>query len=441
MLLKTLALVMGLSVLPVYAGGESGGGGDSLEERVDEIRADILTWINAGGSKSLVLPNDITHENYVSLMTDILQPKKVVLGFEESEINVGGVPKTCRGYISKENQRPHILCNIARFKGTGEAEQYRLIHHEYAGLVRIEKNDGAASDYAISSQLTDYLRRKTVLRLAVVKKEQNRNGFDPIQSLEEARALYVKRLEASGKRAQEIQEFRVKSEKVLQSLRDKSIDPTINEIVNGCADELEATIPKYAAQFDQSRLRTDKNFENKLQDIEKSINRFFEAEECTQCDEVIREQTLLASKDSILKALRDLTQDPDYIYSDRPRDFYWDVHKRDCSFRKLFNIEQDKQTQDLRHSSGSTYSESLTLEEILSGKYDKALQFLGKNGPIKVERTARKLGTKPYSKFNGKKIKMVMIYDSSIFDGYSEVEFPEFGNPIHLIEGGLNENK
>jgi len=42
-----------------------------------------------------------------------------------------------------------------------------LIHHEYAGLAGIEKNDGAASDYEISDQLTDFLEKTSVLRLAV----------------------------------------------------------------------------------------------------------------------------------------------------------------------------------------------------------------------------------------------------------------------------------
>jgi hypothetical protein len=50
---------------------------------------------------------------------------------------------------------------------TSEAGQYRLIHHEYAGLARIEKNYGSASDYEFSNQITNYLEHQTVLKLAL----------------------------------------------------------------------------------------------------------------------------------------------------------------------------------------------------------------------------------------------------------------------------------
>lgn len=168
-----LALVL-LST-PIFAGTESGGGGDASEERVNEIRSDLLSWLKSGGAKGLVLPAELSYEEYYSEMKDILGPQKVVVGFVESEVLVDSVAKTCRGYISKNDSRPHILCNIARFKNTTEADQYKLIHHEFAGLALVEKNEGAASDYSISSQITDFLTRQTVLRLAVKRKAINGN--------------------------------------------------------------------------------------------------------------------------------------------------------------------------------------------------------------------------------------------------------------------------
>ena len=160
-------------------GAIAGGGGDASEERVSEIRADILTWINKGGAKGLVLPQSISYGEYESKMKEILEPKKVVVGFVEQDdennpelqVSVNGVPKTCRGFISEVDFKHHILCNISRFKSTSESEQYKLIHHEYAGLVNIENNDEAASDYEVSSQLTSFLARQTVLKLAVKKME------------------------------------------------------------------------------------------------------------------------------------------------------------------------------------------------------------------------------------------------------------------------------
>lgn len=170
-----LLLIYSTTFANTSGGAIAGGGGDAMELRVDEIRADILSWIKKGGAKGLKLPSEISYDLYVSKLTRILQPKFVVIGFvekdddsnEELQVNVNGTPKTCRGFLSKQDLMPHILCNISRFQNASPAEQYKLIHHEYAGLVGLEKNEGAASDYFISSQLTDYLKMETILRLAV----------------------------------------------------------------------------------------------------------------------------------------------------------------------------------------------------------------------------------------------------------------------------------
>jgi len=174
MLLSTLAQAQ----TPSFSrGGESGGGGDPTEARVDEIRGDILSWIKLGGSKGLVLPEGVTLSQYNESMTSILQPKAVVVTFlskddptdPELQVVVDGKPKTCRGFISRHTNVPNIICNIQRFKEITPSEEYRLIHHEFAGLMKLERNEGAASDYFISNQLSDYLESVKVLKLAVKK--------------------------------------------------------------------------------------------------------------------------------------------------------------------------------------------------------------------------------------------------------------------------------
>ena len=161
-----------------FAGEESGGGGDPTEARVDEVRADILKWINEGGHKGLTLPKDLTQAKYAEKMISILHPQAVTVSFvtsreeevtndPELKVTVNHKKKTCRGFISERDQRPNILCNVERFSAVSEADQYPLIHHEYAGLVRVEKNNGASSDYEISNQLTGFLEKSVVLKLAV----------------------------------------------------------------------------------------------------------------------------------------------------------------------------------------------------------------------------------------------------------------------------------
>lgn len=192
MLSKTVLLLLCLSSTFTFAaakaGAGSGGGGDATEERVNEIRSDILDWIKNDGAKGLKLPSEVSYGEYTSQMTLILQPKKVVIGFvekddlnnDELKVSVNGVPKTCRGFISTVDSKYHILCNISRFKNNSESEQYRLIHHEYAGLVNLENNEGAASDYFISSQLTDFLRATTVLKLSVKPLSVKKSYYDKV---------------------------------------------------------------------------------------------------------------------------------------------------------------------------------------------------------------------------------------------------------------------
>ncbi|MGE3610455.1 MAG: hypothetical protein AB7I27_12770 [Bacteriovoracaceae bacterium] len=153
-----------------FAGGETSGGGDASEARINEIRSDILKWITNGGAKELKLPSTLSYNQYVNLMSDILQPQKVVIGLTEEKVLVNDVEKTCKGFFQSSSSAPRILCNISRFKNTSDSDQYILIHHEYAGLVQIENNEEAASDYSISSQISEFLEVQMVLKLAVKPK-------------------------------------------------------------------------------------------------------------------------------------------------------------------------------------------------------------------------------------------------------------------------------
>lgn len=179
--LGLLSLVC-MSIFPLTSfaemGGTSGGGGDAPEMKIDLIRSDLLEWIQDGRATALELPQDLSYDAYVAQMSAVLKRHAVVIGVvstrEENEtqdherkVVVNGQPKTCRGFVSEKDLLPHILCNEEKFGATSEPEQYKLIHHEYAGLAGVELNLGASSDYGISSQITDYLLPVTVYRLAV----------------------------------------------------------------------------------------------------------------------------------------------------------------------------------------------------------------------------------------------------------------------------------
>jgi hypothetical protein len=225
-----LTLCLSSTVYSRTLGGDSGGGGDASEARVDEIREDILNWIDNGGAKGLKLPIELKYNDYVSKMREILEAQKVVVKFidKDSETNdelkviVNGSPKTCRGFYSKVDGLPHILCSIPRFSATSDSEQYKLIHHEFAGLKNVEKNDKAASDYSISSQLTEYLSLQTVLKLALKKVEVDKTCAIYSEEFEKLRSS---RLSAENiEKAKEIEkQFRSKGYKFVSKADEASI--------------------------------------------------------------------------------------------------------------------------------------------------------------------------------------------------------------------------
>jgi hypothetical protein len=174
-ILSIAALLIGTSG---HAGIKEGGGGDASEMGVDQIRGDILNWIIKGGAAGLKnWPEGLNYDRYIEQMKIYLAPHYVVIGFvstaqekessdPELKVVVDGQPKSCRGFVSIHDNLPHVLCNIERYP-TGGADQYRLIHHEFAGLAGIERNIAASSDYWASQQLTEYLMPETVFRLSV----------------------------------------------------------------------------------------------------------------------------------------------------------------------------------------------------------------------------------------------------------------------------------
>ena len=181
----TTLIISSTSVLAKVGTETGGGGGDASEGRVHEIRSDILKWINNEGAKGLIFPSDISYNEYSSKMIDILKPQKVIIGFTDEKVIFHNSEKTCKSFIDNYSAEMHILCNISRFGQTSDSEQYKLIHHEYAGLVSLEKNDGAASDYKLSSQLTEYLSYEKVLKLAI-KKSGSHYKFEGLTPLNEA---------------------------------------------------------------------------------------------------------------------------------------------------------------------------------------------------------------------------------------------------------------
>ncbi|MES2769147.1 MAG: hypothetical protein V4596_08380 [Bdellovibrionota bacterium] len=164
--MKTFTLIAALLLSLAAHASKDRGGGDMCEDRIKTVRADIGAWIDRGGPQSLRLPAGITVVSYSSEMKRAIEKSQIECvskGDRNYPVEVLGRSKVCR-FDSNEML---ITCDFAKISVTSEEEFYRLVHHEPAGLAKIENPDGADSNYEISNQLSRFLVDTVVKRLAV----------------------------------------------------------------------------------------------------------------------------------------------------------------------------------------------------------------------------------------------------------------------------------
>lgn len=173
---KIFALILGLfaSVLnnPTFAvskmGGDSGGGGDTCEDRIKLVRDDLRSWIHSGGSQGLSLPKQISTQQYIDQMLDAIENAKIQCvgqGDAGYPVLVAGTPKICR--FDQDTEKAQITCDLVKLNSLSESDQYVLVHHEYAGLAGVELPNGNDSHYEVSNQISEYLVDQVVKRLAI----------------------------------------------------------------------------------------------------------------------------------------------------------------------------------------------------------------------------------------------------------------------------------
>ena len=183
-----IAKVMSLSILlcpilltfQVFAAGggsgtNSGGGRGACDDRVQEIRDDLRHWIEGKGPEKgkLKLLGQKTIQEYSKAMADYLAVSRDVNGAIAAKTRVEcvyhaiqfqGDQRDCR--FDQLKSGPKITCDARNFLALNEDRQYRIIHHEYAGLAGFEPPHGVQSTYFISDQISAYLK-KLIKKLAI----------------------------------------------------------------------------------------------------------------------------------------------------------------------------------------------------------------------------------------------------------------------------------
>lgn len=168
--MKALILLTALLAIFPFASAKADkdrGGGDLCEQRIQDIRDDIVSWIQRDGHKGLSL-GQWTPEDYSRSMnasTKVAKIRCVSPGDKGYPVEINGTPKECR--FDKRGSSATVTCDKSKFESRSESDQYRLIHHEYAGIAQLEKADEDVSSYWISNQISGYLVDVKIKRLAV----------------------------------------------------------------------------------------------------------------------------------------------------------------------------------------------------------------------------------------------------------------------------------
>jgi len=179
-------------------GGADAGGGDLCEDRIKTIRDDIKIWITKGGAKQLPLPEGMSISQYSKAMLGQLGKAKIKCvgeGDPGFPVLINNTPKVCR--YDRTSSVSHITCDFSKFQSMKEADQYILIHHEFAGLSGVEIPNGDDSDYRVSNHISENLSYEMVQKLTI------KSGEDTYQAVSDfdmnsTRLALIGALDASG---------------------------------------------------------------------------------------------------------------------------------------------------------------------------------------------------------------------------------------------------
>jgi WD40 repeat protein len=172
-----LLLGFGFAAFADRGGSEGGGGGDRCEDRFKVVAQDLKDWINAGGPNGLILTGpqgSISAVDYSkSMLAQINQIHITCVspGDVGYPVVVGGQAKECRSERDA-NGSEHITCDRAKFytalqNPENDPVQYKIVHHELATLAGFEVPTAGDSQYWVSDQISGFLTKQTVFKLAV----------------------------------------------------------------------------------------------------------------------------------------------------------------------------------------------------------------------------------------------------------------------------------
>ena len=267
-----------------------------------------------------------------------------------------------------------------------------------------------------------------LVTIALMASAQSFAKFNPENKLEEGRLHYQKALEISEKNKEKI---------VLigEGLSDKARElSTISplEVTEGCSELLLKNSSDLSAKLTRAVQKELDNKNKSLAELESNVERYISAEQCSACDAEIRQETLKKYAERISHNVIDLSRINEI---DTAEDIKMVSDRTLCDFDKYFSFKDTEKFKKYKRWGFASYGSNLSVEEILSGNYEKTLEYIIRKAPIKVERDASRIGKAKSSYKNGV-VKITISYDYSVITGPDNVSHPE-GNPIEIIKSTL----
>ncbi|WP_408098898.1 hypothetical protein ACJVC5_08260 [Peredibacter sp. HCB2-198] len=258
-------------------------------------------------------------------------------------------------------------------------------------------------------------------------------SFNPLQKLQESRALYAEVQVVIHENQAKIEAFKSEALGAEEEVRSFNLNhPALKETLATCANLMNAKMEETGKELSNRNESEARASLKTLTEIEESVKRYIDAEECSKCDPELREAAMNKYQERVLTLMKELKPSQ---YASRDVNDLVDRHlsRKFCKFNKYFVYEDDKITKGELDHIGCTYHDSLAPAEILSGRYTESLLYIAKNAPVKVVRNSKRNG-EPSSKFTGKTVRLTLTYDKSVITGLDNIRFPVDGNPIWVIQ-------
>lgn len=416
----------------------AGNGGDECEREIQHIRNEIKNWILDGGHEYLSLPSSISKEKYKNTMLDAITFSK--FSCTTDKLKIFNAEKTCKNFVDKNGEK-RILCNSKSFFEINESSRYTLIHHELAGVSGFEVNNTEEeSNYFISNQLTGFMKVVRQIKLSIVpiyqKDIKTTSNFDPIAKLNEGNQLYLESLDVIKDNIKEITNGRDKSVEIQNYLLNIQVpNQNLKQLYQKCGQQVSEAIDRDEERYNKAYV-TDLEIKQtqELNKLKENVLTYTEYDKQLTLDPELRNEILNRYKTLIYKNINKLKL-REHSYFSSETYVYYVSHNTPCYFHELFDFEDSKKFKRLSYKSGihKSYLAFIYPINLFTGEYYQTLNFIAKNSPIKVARTAYAFGS-ANSRYENSVVNINIVYDYSFLSGYENVEHPKVRNPIEVIK-------